>query len=59
MYWLDWRYHVLSDSEDDSEDASGLGVNLKEAQMQVKRFSSKHYTSHKRVPERVAAALDA
>ena len=36
---------------------SGLGA--KEAQMQVKKFSSRHYKSHRRVSERVAAALDA
>jgi hypothetical protein len=40
-------------------EAYGDGLGAKEAQMQVKKFSSKHYTSHRRVPKRVAAALDA
>ncbi|KIL57128.1 hypothetical protein M378DRAFT_1031360 [Amanita muscaria Koide BX008] len=35
------------------------GLGAKDAQIQVKKFSSKHYTSHRRVPEHVAAALDA
>jgi len=35
------------------------GLGAKEAQIQVKKFSSKCYTSHGRVPEQVAAALDA
>lgn len=37
--------------------AGGLGA--KDAQFQVKKFSSRIYTSHRRIPERVAAALDA
>ena len=36
----------------------GLG-GAKDAQIMVKKFSSKRYTSHRRVPEAVAAALDA
>ncbi|KAH9913281.1 uncharacterized protein B0H18DRAFT_888533, partial [Fomitopsis serialis] len=35
---------------------SGLGV--KEAQFEVKRFSSKRYTSHRRVPETLARQFD-
>lgn len=34
------------------------GLGAKEAQIHVKKFSSKHYTSHRRVPNRVAAAFD-
>ena len=37
----------------------GDGLGAKDAQFQVKKFSSKRYTSHRGVPERVAAALDA
>ncbi|KAF8240257.1 hypothetical protein L208DRAFT_1233617 [Tricholoma matsutake] len=29
------------------------GLGAKDAQIQVKKFSSKHYMSHKRVPEHV------
>lgn len=35
---------------------SGLGV--KEAQFEVRRFSSKHYTSHRRIPETLARQFD-
>ena len=35
------------------------GLGVKDAQIQVKTFSSKHYKSHRRVPEHVAVALDA
>jgi len=34
------------------------GLGAKDAQIQVKKFSSRRYASHRRVPERVAAALD-
>ena len=34
------------------------GKDAKEAQFQVKKFSSRVYTSHRRVPERLAASLD-
>jgi hypothetical protein len=34
------------------------GLGAKQAQMQVKSFSSRHYTSHRRVPERIAALFD-
>ncbi|KAF8228642.1 hypothetical protein L208DRAFT_1290586 [Tricholoma matsutake] len=40
-------------------EAYGDGLGAKDAQIQVKKFSSKRYTSHRRIPERVAAALDA
>ena len=36
----------------------GDGLGGKDTQMQVKRFSSKSYTWHRRVAEHVAAALD-
>jgi hypothetical protein len=39
-------------------EAYGDGLGAKDAQIQVKKFSSKRYTSHRRIPERVAAALD-
>ncbi|KAF9552830.1 hypothetical protein CPC08DRAFT_646425 [Agrocybe pediades] len=39
-------------------DAYKDGLSAKEAQMRVKTFSSKRYKSHRRVPERVAAAFD-
>jgi hypothetical protein len=39
-------------------EAYGDGLGAKDAQIQVKKFSSKHYTSHRRVPEHVAAALN-
>ena len=41
-----------------SDETMDGGLEAKEAQIQVKKFSSKHYTSHRRVPERVTAALD-
>jgi hypothetical protein len=34
------------------------GKDAKEAQIQVKKFSSRQYTSHCCIPEGVAAALD-
>jgi hypothetical protein len=34
------------------------GLGAKQAQMQVKSFSSWHYTSHRRVPECIAALFD-
>ncbi|KAF8236655.1 hypothetical protein L208DRAFT_1525019 [Tricholoma matsutake] len=40
-------------------EAYGDGLGVKDAQIQVKKFSSKCYTSHRRIPECVAAALDA
>ena len=40
-------------------EAYGDGLGAKDAQIQVKKFSSKRYTSHRRIPEHVAAALDA
>ena len=39
-------------------DAYGDGLNAKDAQFRVQAFSSKKYTSHHRVPERLAAAFD-
>jgi hypothetical protein len=39
-------------------EAYGDSLGAKDAQIQVKKFSSKRYTSHRRVPKRVAAALD-
>jgi len=39
-------------------DAYRGGKGAKEAQVEVKKFSSQRYTSHRRIPERVAAALD-
>ncbi|KAF8991089.1 hypothetical protein BDQ17DRAFT_1255212, partial [Cyathus striatus] len=36
---------------------SGLGA--KDAQLWVKQFSSKRYSSHRRIPEGVARAFDA
>ncbi|KAF8237753.1 hypothetical protein L208DRAFT_1388659 [Tricholoma matsutake] len=40
-------------------EAYGDGLGAKDAQIQVKKFSSKCYMSHRRIPEHVAAALDA
>ena len=34
------------------------GLETKEAQVQVKAFSSTKYKSHRRVPERLAAVFD-
>jgi hypothetical protein len=39
-------------------DAYRDGLNAKDAQFRVQAFSSKKYTSHRRVPERVAATFD-
>ena len=39
-------------------DAYQSGLEVKQAQLQVKKFSSKQYKSHRRIPERLAAALD-
>ncbi|KJA16237.1 hypothetical protein HYPSUDRAFT_193377 [Hypholoma sublateritium FD-334 SS-4] len=39
-------------------DAYRDGLNAKNAQIRVQAFSSKKYTSHRRVPERVAAIFD-
>ncbi|KAI0050733.1 hypothetical protein FA95DRAFT_1486740 [Auriscalpium vulgare] len=38
--------------------AYGEGLGAKEAQAKVKKFSSKHYKSHRRVPETLAHLLD-
>jgi hypothetical protein len=40
-------------------DAYRSGLGAKEAQIQVRKFSSKRYSSHRRVPERLAACFDA
>ncbi|KZV70014.1 hypothetical protein PENSPDRAFT_632253 [Peniophora sp. CONT] len=40
-------------------DAYAGGLNAKDAQFQVKKYSSRTYASHRRIPERLAAALDA
>ncbi|THU77097.1 hypothetical protein K435DRAFT_703159 [Dendrothele bispora CBS 962.96] len=34
------------------------GLNAKDAQLKVRQFSSRTYTSHRRVPETTAALLD-
>jgi len=39
-------------------DAYRGGKDAKEAQIVVKQFSSRRYTSHRRIPEGVAASLD-
>jgi len=39
-------------------DAYRADLNAKDAQLRVQAFSSKKYTSHQRVPDRVAAAFD-
>lgn len=39
-------------------DAYRGGLSAKDAQFQVKQFSSKRYTSHRRVPETLARQLD-
>ena len=39
-------------------EAYGDGLGAKDAQIQVNKFSSKRYMSRRRIPERVAAALD-
>ncbi len=39
-------------------DAYRADLNAKDAQLRVQAFSSKKYTSHRRVPDRVAAAFD-
>ena len=40
-------------------DAYGSGLDAKEAQKQVKAFSSRKYKSHRRVNETLGRALDA
>jgi hypothetical protein len=35
------------------------GLSAKDAQFEVKRFSSTRYTSHRRIPEKVARLMDA
>jgi hypothetical protein len=40
-------------------EAYGDGLGAKEAQIMIKKFSSKCSTSHRMVPEAFAAALDA
>ncbi|KAM6496658.1 hypothetical protein JOM56_007131 [Amanita muscaria] len=39
--------------------AYSTGLSAKDAQFEVKRFSSKRYTSHRRIPEGVAQLMDA
>ncbi|KAF8992455.1 hypothetical protein BDQ17DRAFT_1457659 [Cyathus striatus] len=39
-------------------DAYCEGLRAKEAQIKVKQFSSRRYTSHRRIPEAVATAFD-
>ena len=39
-------------------DAYRDGLNAKDAQLRVQAFSSRKYTSHRHVPDRVAAAYD-
>ena len=39
-------------------DAYRDGLNAKDAQLHIQAFSSRKYTSHRRVPDRVAAAFD-
>ena len=39
-------------------DAYSDGLDAKNAQVQVQAFSSRRYTSHCRVPERLARAMD-
>jgi len=38
--------------------AYDVGLGAKEAQKKVREFSSKKYTSHRRVPETLAAQFD-
>ena len=45
-------------SADEKMEAYGNGLDVKDAQIQVKNLSSKRYKSHRRFPERCAAALD-
>ncbi|KAJ7205486.1 hypothetical protein GGX14DRAFT_367159 [Mycena pura] len=40
-------------------DAYSQGLGAKDAQAKVKEFSSRKYKSHRRIPERVAEAMDA
>ena len=40
-------------------DAYRDGLSAKDAQLKVKQFSSRKYTSHRRVPESLARAFDA
>jgi hypothetical protein len=39
-------------------DAYNTGLGAKDAQEKVKLFSSRRYTSHRRIPERLATAMD-
>lgn len=39
-------------------DAYAEGLGAREAQSQVKAFSSRTYKSHRRIPEHVARAMD-
>jgi len=39
-------------------DAYWAGLNMKDAQFQVQAFSSRKYTSHQHVPERLARYFD-
>src|SRR6266498_2062624 len=48
-----WEHHMIQ-----WMDAYRGGKDAKEAQIEVKKFSSRKYTSHCRIPEDVAAALD-
>jgi hypothetical protein len=48
--WEHWMVHWM--------DAYRSGLGAKDAQFQVKQFSSKHYTSHRRIPDTVARLFD-
>ena len=48
-----WQNHMIRWTE-----AYRDGLAVKEAQMHVQAFSSKKYTSHRHIPERVAASFD-
>ncbi|KAF8983370.1 hypothetical protein BDQ17DRAFT_1261380, partial [Cyathus striatus] len=50
--WCNYQWRMRS------MEAYRDGLVAKEAQSQVKKYSSKQYTSHRRIPETVAQAFD-
>jgi hypothetical protein len=48
-----WEHHMIWWME-----AYRGGLGAKDAQIKVKEFSSKLYTSHRRIPETLACQLD-
>ncbi|TFK46710.1 hypothetical protein OE88DRAFT_1638088, partial [Heliocybe sulcata] len=50
---LSWEHRVVRWME-----AYRDGLGAKDAQLRVRQFSSRHYTSHRRVPETLARQFD-